>query len=503
MKVDLSTFDKHNLWLNEAGEMQVRPGWRYFKQYSNLGDIKGAVSVENPNTGEPAFYFLKNGNVASNYHGWMQVYIGHAGATNNHDQAVLFAPVPNETTLTYADVDGELVLAAPGMPTLWGYTGGFVGIAEKTQSPAQADAGITALDIPQGLCVAWADRCVIASGRTIYISEAFYPRAYGADNVLAVDGRVYSLHVSPNGALIICTNKGVWSFSADAAATGTVVGFLEKVSDFSVNRYNQTCLTRNGLFGISEKGVTRIDTGIQEEIILSDKRLTRALDIRVSSTDYRQHASIFPTERGFVVSYERPRPGFQAADESGAYGAVCMVDLVTGFRSWWYGDNDNSNATYMNLVGVLRGEFGEDFFVGGTGGVTVVSSVYGNFDDTDDQAPNGGADNITGSLIGHIPSHTEESPVVREVTFSSDSEGDMRCAVNGVGGTQAGEAVAPVIGTDTWGSVPYKARMLKSRRFDFATRTDDVVVEVAVNHQKSRIARDLHLKITGFDKKRP
>lgn len=509
MKIDLNTFDKHNIWLNEAGELSVRPGYRSLKTYSNLGDVKSAVSVENPNTGEPAYYFLRNGTVSSSEYGQILAYIGHAGSTSNHDQQVLFSPVPNDTQLTYADVDGELVLAAPGMPTLWGYTGGFVGIAEKTQSPAQEDAGITALDIPQGLCASWADRCVIASGRTIYISEPFYPRAYGADNVLAVDGRVYSLHVSPNGALIICTNKGVWSFSADAAASGTVVGFLEKVSDFSVNRYNQTCLTKNGLFAISEKGVVRVETAQQQEMALSDKRLTRVLDIRVSSPDFRSHASIFPTERGFCVSYERPRPGapgLYGITNGTTEGVACMVDLYTGMKSWWYQGLTNSNGTYMNIAGVIQDEFGGDLFVGGYSGTCNVSKVFGNYDDVDQQAPDNNADDIVGSLIGAVSTGTEESPVLRNVTFSADTEGAMRCAVNGVeavNSSQSGQAIAPVIGTDTWGSVPYKARNLKSREFDFATRSDDLVVEISAKYSKSRFARDCYLRISGFDKKRP
>jgi hypothetical protein len=516
MKVNTSNFDLRNMVINNVGELSVRPA-------DNVAGVMVNPDVSVPGNAAAllSFEVERSLSVKSQFTDDIFVYTvgANSGPGGVRQDGNLYLQVLDETlrygnrkqvlnlgryrpvrTMTSATVNGQVIISGPDIPTLWGYSGSGLTFARKQDS---INVTVETLSVPNGICVSWAGRCVIAKGEALFVSDPLAPRTYTAGGIVTLAGFIYGLHVGVNGDLVAVTSNGVYSLSSQAAAQGqSIIGSIQKLSSYRASDYNCSVLTPNGLFGLSERGIKRIDVEGGSEISLSDGSYVRSLTEMINFPDYRV-AEIFETSSGACVS-------IGDIDDDGDddfTGGLCMIDFKDGTKSWW------TISRRSVLKSIIKSREGDDVFimvgVGGSAPFTARSyySLVNRFSKYDNE---GSSTTIEGFASGIIPTSLETTPVVRQVYLSSNNGGlKASCAVRGQKFRRNGtlqestvQANGVVVGVDSWATAMTDARRYKTSelvrsRFDFHLKTNDISLEVGAQGGASRV-RILNLDIKGY-----
>ncbi len=509
--IDTAAWDFRNVWTTQSGEISTRPG------ADKIFQMNGAGATSVPHGGfscklqfvDSIFHYMlvTNQMVTPNT---LEIHVIDENLSDTLRVQVLPLGVATPIrAVTAAIVNGEIIISGPDMPTLWGYTGSGLVIASKEES---VDVSVETLSMPNGICVSWAGRCVIAKGEAIFISDPLAPRTYTAAGIVTLPGTVYGLHVTANGSLVAATANGVYGLSSQAAAQGRkIVGSLQKLSNYQATGYRQTAMTPFGLYGLTKGGIKQIDVVNANEILLSDKTYVRSLSDMISYPDYRE-GTIFETSDGVAVSM-----GTLDQDNDNEFGGgICRISLEKSMKSWW------TQKGIKRLVGVLREREGDDLFLMEKESAVANSSescVYKYHIDHD--SDDGMANEYYGGISGIVPVSSDMWPVVRAVYTETDNGGAMiKCAVRGeyrknngslqetvtdTNGVVIGSAISP---KDQWtangplASPKLRTRELDSYRFQFAKRTNDISIETSAQGGKARIG-NISMDTGGYAQGRP
>lgn len=510
MQVDTGNFDLRDIEMNQSGELAVRHGaWKMRDIISpqssaltaNSFDGRRALSVKSQFVDDIQVYVVGSSEFNGNL--WLQV-LDETLDYRNRKQIINLGKARAIRALTHAVVNGQLIISGPDIPTLWGYTGSGLIFADKQDS---INVTTETLSMPNGICASWAGRCVIAKGEALFVSDKWAPRTYTAGGVVALAGVCYGLHVSPEGSLIAVTANGVYSLSSQAAAQGqSIVGSIQKLSNYRASDYNCSALTPNGLYGLTERGVARIDMDGSKDITLSDGSYTRALTDMISFPNYRV-GEMFETQRGLCVSM-----GTLDEDADGEFaGGLCMVDFHSNTKSWW------TTKSLTRLRSIFKSREGIDTFLfeGTTGSAPFTSEAP--IITFDRMGASFGATNdpVVGYVSGLVPTSLETSPVVRHVWLSSNNGGQkVSCAVrgeyiknNGTLQEETTKANSIVIGVDDWATAMtdprrYRTAELSRTRFSFAKKTNDISLEAGAEGSTSRL-RVLNMDVAGYGVNNP
>ena len=476
IRIDCSGWAKRNLWPLPSGELAVRPGLRVeFDGSASLSGrtIAAGFSVIDPVTGNAWFYIVHHADGGS---------VGNTKINVYSDDWVLFQEYDTGSdaipeVVTHAEVLDFITIASPSFPTAFGLVGGGLIRAEKQDS---LNSFLTSLDVPAGISTAWAgSRVVIARGSSLFISDPVTatggdPRTFVAENQVTLEAPIYGLHTTAGGALVACTARGVYALSEQAAASGQVpVGDWQRLSDHEATRFKTTASVNGRLWGLTRKGIRLIDTEGAQEVALDDPDIDVQDIPTIKHNDYRRATTIMAGPDGPVVSSRRQ-------------GAVCMVDEHTGIRSWW---TNSDTAPSLNVVGVLQHASGETVLLDDEDALRVTGNT-----DTGEAIADG--TDITGYLLGRIPSPVDGSPVIREVTGSTDGS-TLAIYIRGAGG-EVTVAHPYDVGTATWAADPTtEDPEMRSARKLFSERTDDFSIVVGTKPQRTRLGTELAVKIAG------
>jgi len=506
MTIDTSSWDKRNIWTTQSGELCTRPGADKVFQMNG----SGAKSV--PHGGfssklqfvDSIFHYM----LVTNQEVTPAVLELHIIDENLSDtlrvQVIPLGLATPVRAVTSAVLNGEIIISGPDIPTLWGYTGSGMVIAEKQES---VEVSLETLSMPNGICVSWASRCAIAKGEAVFVSNPLAPRTYTAGGIVTLPGIVYGLHVTANGSLVMATANGVYGLDSQAAGQGfKILGSLQKLSSYQATGYGQTAMTPFGLYGLTKGGIKQIDVASAPEITLSDKTYVRSLSDMISFPDYRE-GQLFQTSDGVAVSM-----GTLDQDNDNEFGGgVCMVSLERNVKSWW------TQKGIKRLVGVLHEREGDDLFLMEKESATPNSSEscvykYHLDHDTDDGAGN----QYFGGTSGLVAASADLWPVVRAVFTEADNGGALlKSAVRGEFRKKNGDlqevttsANGVVVAVNDWkADVPavterLKTRELESYRFQFSKRTNDISIETSAQGGKTRIGT-VSMDTGGYAQGRP
>lgn len=467
--VNLSSWSRRNLWPLASGDLAVRPGLR--EMYDTGADVVHAgFSVRSDLTSE-MFHYL----VIEDSTGDLQVHILDEFFTKIvefawSDDATLTGPV------TRAVVNGNMVIASPGLPPLRGRIGEMLYFAKKRTNSINPD--LTTQPLPRGIVTGWANRCVYAEGNTIQFSDAGDPLSIVSINFVNPEGEyIYGLHESGAGSLIIVTTTGVYELSREAAARGQVVlGIIRKVCDYAAPGYGCSAVSRGRVWGTTRRGVRLVDTPDPFEILMAEPRVA-ATSFPAVAFDNFQLSTVYTGADGIVLSLD----GAQLA---------CLFDEATQSFSWWSASSALESDSGFDVVGTLFDYDGSLLLLVGGG----ILKPVGNYDTGDGT--------VVGSVVGRIPTHPGESLTIRSVEIAGDGPGSAYCSVGGTNKTeaipQAGVvAGSGVIGTATWLQAP-----VRSRAFNWANRTDDHSVEFGVTVPMSRLDLSAAVQMGGVERER-
>lgn len=518
--INTSQWNKRNMWVNQSEELTTRPGQDQLCSFTAFPattkqDPKGSFTAKSQFADSVQHYVLMG--VRAPFSDTLEMLVMEENLSNTKRKQVLPLGANRPIrAMTGAVVNGQVIISGPDIPTLWGYTGSGIVIAKSERS---VNPSLQTLSMPRGICVSWVDRCVIAQGEALFISDPMAPRTYTADGFLALPGVVYGLHVTDVGDLVAVTSEGVYSLNSQSVAQGAgIVGSVNKLSNYKANDYNQSAMTPFGIYGLTKRGYKRIDIDTSDEIPLSDKRFVRSLSDMISFPDYRS-GKVWQTDTGMAIAIGSIDKNANDTFE----GGVCMVDLYQGLRSWW------TPSKMKKLNGVLTSREGETLFLF-TANNEIVPGTNHNMGavmqfhlDRDtvvgDQIPAGQEYKIdisySGSIAGLVPYNPEFQPVVRAIFMKADNGGKVvKVAVRGEYEKKNGtlqqittEANGVVInGVTVWGPInntdKLKTVELEGNRFQFAKRTDDISIEVQAAGGRVRIG-GVSFASRGYGQRRP
>ena len=472
-RVPLAGLASRDAWPLSSGELAVRSGMYQRKTPSN-GLYVGGFSVHNPRTNEVWFYLVTQD--SSN----LIVTI----TTYDQDWVVVDSIQTNTTSAVQAvnltAVEDQMMVSSPNFTTLWAVVGTPLLKAEKT---ASAVPGRVTLDVPCGLSVGWAARAVIAGSNALYISDALQPRTFDPENVLnPPGGNIFGVTVSAGGALVISTTDGVWALPEDAANSPRVYGVWSKLSDYNCFQHRNVSNIHGALYGLTSQGYRRIDQQGSEEIHLGEPSAVpaSALFPPVACDDFRR-GSIFAGQYGPVVGIE---------------SHMNVTHLSAGVKSWWRIPKASGAAGTHRVVGVMSDADGTDMVVLPTG----VYRPEGSVDTRVDTGGSIGSSSVTGAVLGPIPTRPEFSNVIRWADFGTDGTVMTIAVGNGTKSVLVPQ-VAPVTGTDSWGTLYQNAR-LRSRRVNFVERTDEIVMFASIRGPGDRFGPGFDVHCAGPGRKR-
>lgn len=469
--IPIGKWDMRNIWPLPSNELAVRQGFTnplstFSSTYSGDKIISG-FTVKNPRTDMVYHYFVIDDQDASG------LYLCVADENWNEIQRITL-PVINIANnndfqhfgLTYALVEDELLISSPLMPTYWCVVGGPVILAVKVES---VNINFTALNIPNGISIGWAGRSVIASpDGTMWFSDALFPRTFVGQNAInPPGGSIYGLHVNAGGALIVCTSTGVYALPEDASATGQIViGVFSKLSDYQCIQYDTTCVCKGRVFGLTEKGYALIDTQTVEETELDDMFGNRSLDGRIHFSNYKL-GRIYGGAEGPIVTIG---------------GFSNFTHLSSKFKSWWtYGERQ------LNIVGLGQNDDGEQFYM------TRGGPLYKNMDNDE---------SVAGKIFGKYELAASSNSVIRRVIFKTNGSVSRSVRINGVAVGDNVTAVAPVMGTDSWGVGVYREDEIITCCTDWAVRTNNIAVELSLTGFGAIVPTYVDIVFKGPGKKR-
>lgn len=468
----LAGADLRNMLTLPSGELAGRPGLRKVYSPESGRLVCGGFSVRNHRTGD-VWHYVVDVDDDDDDEPVVRVYDEDYTLLQSFDTGA----GPRPVAVSHAIADGKLLISSPSFAPLFAYVGDGLRWAEKV---ASVNPGTTAIDIPRGIAVAWADRSVIAAGGILYISDALEPRTYVAQN--ATPGRwggpVWGVHVTTEGALVAVTSSGVWALPEEAAAGQIVIGQWVKLTDHQSSSYGSSCAVRGDVWVASQQGLRRVHPPAESDVLLSERHMPRALAEHISRPDYRA-GRVFAWERGPLLSLGN---------------ALHVTDLATGVASWWTA----ADIDELEVVGVLEEQDGTDVLLLPDGGYRVEGNFDGDagLDEESETTPIA----VAAMRLASAPGL---SPTLRALQVASDTGGQVRFGVHGNTKTKQGAVGGAVIGTGEWGTATYQAPVLRSKRTTWAKATDDLSVEVGVDGCLTRIGPEVTATTTGQGRRRP
>lgn len=464
MNVDISSWDLRNVSALPSGELCVRESFVTSSNDSNTGTAVAGWTVKCQTTDVVWHYIIRR----TTADGVLLFILDEDFNTIQKYTYNIFIQ-PKDVSLSV--IEDQIMICSPDLPPLWGIVGSGVVVATTVTS---VNPATTALEnIPMGISVAWAGRNVIATRETMFFSDALYPRTYVGQN--AIDppgGSIYGLHVNAGGALIVCTTTGVYALPEDAATSGQLVlGVFSKLTDYECIGYRTTASCKGRVYGLTRKGFCLVDAQGAEETPLDEQVNSIAGGTgRIHFNDYKQ-GKIFGATDGLYVYMGTT--------------AMLYADVTLGFKSWW------TSSSISSLSGIgFENDGTEVLFMAGPW------VKRGN-------SPNNEGDAITALVSGRIKVGPELSPVVRYVTFASDTHSDFTCFIRDTTKTQTPNRFAPVIGTDTWtGGTKYTEPRMQSRQFDFALRGEDLVFSLGITSHPGKIPNIIDVVFKGPGRRR-
>jgi hypothetical protein len=466
-------WDMRNVWPLPSGKLAVRPTLEEITQFGAApNNFVAAFSVRNARTNSVFHYHINSSapyvlTVADENLVVQQTY--NLG-TNKEPRAV-----------SWGIVEDELMISSPDFPTIWGVVGGVLVKAETVPSVNPSTTAVPV--IPVGIGVSWAGRYVISDGEFVWFSDGLAPRTYVAANAVnPPGGAIFGLHVNAGGALIICTTEGVYALPEDAAASDTniVLGVFSKLTDHSTLAYNTSCSSNGRVFGLTVAGYKLIDEQNGREVFLSEDSISRNPG-RITFNDYR-NGRIYGANAGPIVTI-------------GPY--MNFTHLQKDMKSWFH-HNSTQQAVYggFSLVGILVDHDGTEMYVC----KTAAYRFNGNQESEDSLSPAP----VYGYIAGRLRTPPEASPVIRHVTFATDSDEPFKVFIHTVEKTISPKQYSPVIGTDSWGNtVKYREHVRQSRELSFAIRGDDVMFQLGVKGYPSEMPEVVDVVFKGPGRKRP
>jgi len=262
--VDASGWASRNLWHTPDGELCVRPGLRKFYTPDTGYDIVGAFSLRNEYVDEVWTY------VAVRDTSTLLVSLLILDENFETFQEFRWGTAAVIRCITHAVVEGQLVIACPDLPTLFGMVGSSVGFALSVPSDNTAT---TAIDVPRGIVTAFCNRFVYADGRSLFFSDPI--AADGGDGRTIVGanqnqrpGIIYGLHEGAGGMLVCVTSAGVYGLDADAAAV-QIVGSngtaWRLLSHLGAHSFLSSCVHRGRVYVLTPDGYAPGDTETLEQ----------------------------------------------------------------------------------------------------------------------------------------------------------------------------------------------------------------------------------------------
>lgn len=482
MNVDARSLAKRNLCSNGSGQLQVRPGLRRLKTFSNKW-IAGGFTIKDSRASETTHYVVLTNDAPP--FGVSLVILDE----NLVEQATITI---NSNTrprfVSSGQVLQQLMIGIDGAPSMWGVIGSTCRIATKVDS---VDPTLTALEVPDGLLLSWVNRVVIFQGTSMFVSDPVAvtggsPRTFTADNQSITRGNTFGAHVGAGGMLVVCTDKGVFGLDSSAAAIGTVIPDWRLLSHHQTFNFQTTCAVDGRIYGLTKRGYKLIDTENAPEITLDDPMMTRALGTRISIDDYRS-CRMYPGEDGPIIF-------------SPTAGALYVDEGDTGVSSWWT-TTTNASDIVFDVVGVLKDVDGADLLLTKSG----IFAMDGNFDGL--QALSSAfASQPTGFMHGTLPTSPADNHTVRHVHVAA-AQGTVSAAVRGdlQSSTAYVDSVnGPVIGTSSWGgSWRHMTAPVVAHRLDFNVNANDLAIEAGVAGCNNRLGSVIALGENEQGRKRP
>lgn len=468
MNFDISSWDKRNVGVLPSGELCVAESYYELKSWSLDGTILFGSTVRCQTTDVVWHYIVWQR--ASDSHICLTIQDENFVDIQVYDYGIVVSP----SAVTFSIVEDQMMICSPDLPAVWGVVGSGVVLAT---SVASVNPNTTAIaNIPRGLSVSWAGRCIIASRETLFFSDALYPRTFTGENTIdPPGGAIYGLHVSAGGALVVCTTSGVYTLPEDAASIGQIVlGVFSKITDYECFKYNTTCCVHGRVYGLTKKGFRLIDQQGTEETLL-DEQVNSVYDGRIHYNDYRDNRIGSSIYGPFVITPKHK----------------LITDLASKLRAWE--DSNLYTASNFLVKDVLYENDGAELYLTSTN----VQCRNGNNED------NSTADNLSGSIMGRIVLPPEKSPVVRGVTFASNSHESFSVRIRDTLKSVAPKQFSPIVGTDEWDKpIKYIEPRLQSRYFRFAHRGDDLVFALYVVQNPYLIPSVMDVEFKGPGKKR-
>ncbi len=493
MKFDATEWSKTNLWRMASGELCVRPGLRrIYTPSSRL--LVGGFSLANAETGELWHYIW---DVATT--GAKDCRLRILDEDFQVFQIYVYGSDVEPRGLSYARVQGQLLLGSPDLPTLWGYEGSGVRLAVKVAS----DSGSTEIDVPRGIISSWNNRAVVCNGANMFVSD---PVSFGGgdlrtfigENQNQRPGAVYGLHEGAGSTIIVLTSVGVYALESAASAVavvgsnGTAWRVLSHAESLS---YDSSCIIDGRVFALTKDGYMAVDIEDGDEIALTEPYMPRAYGPRVSLEDYRAGV-LLSGEHGPICAVE---------DQNVAH----FYDTRTGVNAWW---RSSVTPTAFALRGILKDVDGSDMLLCSNG----VYRVTGDFDG-EIALSSGVSTQPKGFLFSPTPAAIDSNILVRAIQVGADvgAGGSHFAAVRGKalpsssGATGISDQDGITIGTDAWGTATkrYTTSCLAGIEFkssESAARPgDDVAVEIGANMCLTRISPSTDLEVTVSAALRP
>lgn len=465
-----------NVWPLPTGELAVRQSLTHIiDDFTLIPTIKflGGFTVKNPRTDMVVHFVLSHNSADVTIQQYNEDFVLTDSTILSINVSVNDLDQIYRTGFSYALVEDEIIITSPLFSTYYAIVGaGLI----RAETVASVNNMFTAVNVPKGISVGWAGRAVIAEPTgTMWFSDALAPRTYVPQNAInPPGGSIYGLHVNAGGALIVCTTTGVYALPEDAAATGQiVVGVFSKLTDFTCINYDTTCVSRGRVFGLTEAGLRLIDTQDAKEITLDEKFGNYASVGRLTFNDYRD-GKIIGADFGPIVTIS---------------GYMNLIDMSTGFNSWWIFGLGVSDSRELDLRGMLYNDNGEEVFLCNSG-------PYSKCGHRRTEIP-------VASVFGRIEFPAEANPVIRQVMFKSNSSYAYSTQIEGTTKTDTVTSLSPKMGADSWdtGQV-YREVDIKTCSTSWAVRTNNVAVQIVISEYAAIIPRSVDMLFKGPGKLR-
>ncbi len=482
-----------NIWRHASGEMCVRPGLRRVYTPSSR-TLVGGFSIANAQTGELWHYIFDIATTGSK---------GLRLRILDEDFGVFqifnYGSNVEPRGLSYARVQGQLLIGSPDLPTIWGYVGSGVRFAVKVTG----DSGSDSINVPSGIITTWNNRAVVCNGDNMFVSDPLsYSggdlRTFIGENQNQRPGAVFGVHEGAGGMLVALTSVGVYGIDSAASAVGIVGSngaawrLLSHAESLS---YDSSCVVDGRIYVLTKDGYMAGDVEDADEVALTEPYMPRAYGPRVSLEDYRA-GTLLGGEHGPIVSVEEQN-------------VAHFVDYRTEIGSWW---RSSHSPTDFRVRAILKDVDGSDMLLCSNG----IYRVGGDFDG-EIALTSGVATQPKGFIFDLLPSSPSSHNLVRGVHVGADvgAGGSHYAAVRGhplpssAGTTGISDEDGITIGTDVWGTTTkrYVTSSLQAVKFQAselsARPTDDMAVEVGASLCLTRIQPVVEVDVSPSAPLRP